>query len=362
MVIRNEVSEARVNAIAPRTPVGQLAGMGQSRPVLTRKQKAAIIVRLLSSEGTKLPLSELSDDQQTALAEAIAAMRVVDRATLYAVVEEFCTELEAVGLAFPGGLDGALKLLEGQISSSAATRIRRMASGTSRADPWERVAGLSADLLLPVLLEESIEVGAVMLSKLSVSKSAELLGKVPPERARRLAYAVSLTGNVAPETVLRIGAALAGQLDAAPSKAFETGPVERVGAILNFSPAATRDSVLKGLDEDDKVFADEVRKAIFTFANIPVRIEPRDIPKILRAVDQARLILALAGSKGDAEKTANFILANMSQRMAQNLRDEMANLGKVKEKDVEEAMNEIVAAIRELESKGEIFLVAEDGD
>ncbi len=351
-----------MNAIAPRKPLGHLAAPGFSRPGLTRRQKAAIIVRLLASQGLKLPLAELSDDHQTNLAEQIAAMKLIDRDTLHQVVEEFCTELEAVGLTFPGGLDGALSLLDGQLSSSAATRIRRMASGTSRADPWERIAGLSADLLLPVLLEESTEVGAVMLSKLSVAKSAELLGKIPGDKARKLAYAVSLTGNVAPETVQRIGLALAGQLDAVPPKAFDTGPVERVGAILNFSPAATRDEVLRGLEEDDKIFAEQVRKAIFTFTNIPSRIDPRDIPKILRAVDQARLVLALAGAKGDDEKAASFILSNMSQRMAQNLRDEMANLGKVKDKDVEEAMSEVVAAIRDLEARAEIFLVAEDSE
>lgn len=354
--------EARVNAIAHMKPLGQLAAPGRAPARLSRRQKAAIIVRLLASQGLKLPLAELSDDHQTSLAEQIAEMRLIDRDTLHEVVEEFCTELERVGLTFPGGIDGALSLLDGQLSNSAATRLRRMASGSSRADPWERIAGLAAEVLLPFVLEESTEVGAVMLSKLSVAKSAEILGKIPGEKARRLAYAVSLTGNVAPETVHRIGVALAAQLDAAPPKAFESGPVERVGAILNFSPAATRDAVLKGLEEDDQVFAEQVRKAIFTFTNIPARIDPRDIPKILRAVDQAKLILALAGAKGEDEKSATFILSNMSQRMAQNLRDEMANLGKVKEKDVEEAMGEVVSAIRELEANGEIFLVAEDGE
>lgn len=351
-----------MNAIAHMRPLGQLAAPGKLPGGLTRKQKAAIIVRLLSSEGLKLPLAELSDDQQTGIAELIAEMRLVDRDTLHQVIEEFSAELEKVGLTFPGGLDGALSLLDGQLSSSAATRLRRMASGSSRSDPWERIAGLSAQVLLPVLLEESTEVGAVMLSKLSVAKSAELMGKIPSEKARKLAYAVSLTGNVAPETVHRIGTALALQLDAAPPKAFESGPVERVGAILNFSPAATRDAVLRGLEEDDQQFAEQVRKAIFTFTNIPSRIEPRDIPKILRVVDQQRLILALAGAKGEDAKSAEFILSNISQRMAQNLRDEMAALAKLKEKDVEEAMGEVVAAIREMEKNGEIFLVAEEDE
>ncbi len=350
-----------MNAIAQMQPLGQLTGFGGSaRPVLSKKQKAAIIVRLLSAEGLKVPLTDLSEDQQTQLTEHIAAMKLVDKETLQEVVEEFCHELEAVGLAFPGGLDGALSLLDGQLSASAATRLRRLASGSSRADPWERLAGLNAQVLLPVIEAESTEVGAVVLSKLSVAKAAEILGKLPGEKARRIAYAVSLTGNVAPETVHRIGLALAQQLDAAPPKAFDTGPVERVGAILNYSPAATRDAVLKGLEEEDQVFAEQVRKAIFTFTNIPSRIDPRDIPKILRNVDQARLITALAGAKGEAEKAAEFILTNMSQRMAASLRDEMANLGKVKEKDAEEAANEVVNAIREMEASGEIFLVAED--
>nr|WP_245795056.1 FliG C-terminal domain-containing protein [Thioclava marina] len=358
-----------MNAIAPMA-LGKLTGPDihdDSAPSpgagsLSRRQKAAIIVRLLSSEGLKLPLSELSEDHQTALAEQVAELRLVDRDTLVSVVEEFCDALEAVGLAFPGGLDGALSLLDGQLSPAASTRLRRLASGSSRADPWERITGLSAELLLPVLEEESTEVGAVMLSKLSVAKAAELLGKLPGDKARRVAYAVSLTGNVAPETVLRIGQALASQLDARPAKAFDTGPVERVGAILNYSASATREAVLKGLEEEDFAFAEEVKKAIFTFANIPARIDPRDIPKILRTVDQARLVVALAGAKGPLEASAEFMLTNMSQRMAQNLRDEMANLGKVKDKDAEEAMGEIVGAIREMETAGEIFLVAEDGD
>jgi flagellar motor switch protein FliG len=101
-----------------------------------------------------------------------------------------------------------------------------------------------------------------------------------------------------------------------------------------------------------------VRKAIFTFSNIATRIDARDIPKILRNVDQAKLVTALAGAKGAAEKSVEFILSNISQRMAGSIRDEMKNLGKVKDKDAEEAQSAVVTAIREMESAGEIFLVA----
>ncbi|MBK5947422.1 flagellar motor switch protein FliG [Rhodobacter veldkampii DSM 11550] len=329
---------------------------------LTRRQKAAIIVRLLLAEGAQLPLAQLPDDLQTALTEQIASMKMVDRDTLSAVIEEFCDTLEAVGLAFPGGLDGALGLLDGHLSASAANRLRRMAGAAARTDPWDRIAALPAERLVPVLEEESTEVGAVMLSKLGVAKAADLLGRLPGDRARRIAYAVSLTGNVAPEMVLRIGQSLVTQLEAEPPKAFEAGPVERVGAILNFSAAATRDSVLEGLEQDDAAFAQEVRRAIFTFANIPDRVEARDIPKVLRAVDQALVVTALAGARGADAATAEFILANISQRLAAGLRDEVTNRGKVREKDAEEAMASVVAAIRTMEAAGELTLITAEED
>lgn len=309
------------------------------------------------SEGGQLPLQALPEHLQAALTEQIGLMRAVSRETLDAVIGEFSETLASIGLSFPGGIEGALSMLDGHISSNAASRLRRLAGASSKADPWERIALLAVERLIPVLEEESTEVGAVMLSKLSVAKAAELLGKLPGDRARRIAYAVSQTANIDPETVRRIGLSLAQQLDAVPPKAFDSGPVDRVGAILNYSAAATRDEVLKGLDETDAAFAEQVRKAIFTFTNIPARIEARDVPKIIRVVDQTVLVTALAAAQNDDAVAAEFLLANMSQRSAASLRDEVAERGKVREKDGEEAMTAIVGAIRELETAGELVLI-----
>lgn len=327
---------------------------------LSRKQKAAIIVRLLLSEGVALKLSDLPETMQTELAQQMSSMRFVDRITLKSVVDEFVGEIETVGLSFPSGLEGALSLLDGTIGADTAARIRKAQGFDRSADPWATIAGMDPALMLPILEEESDEVAAVVLSKLKVATSAALLGQIPGPRARKLAYAISLTGGIEPDVVDRIGRAVVDRIAAQPPRAFDDGPVERVGAILNFAPGATRDEVLTGLDEDDAGFAEEVRRAIFTFANIPERIDARDIPKIMRDVDQAILITALAGATGPLEPVAEFILAALSKRMADQIRDEMSNLGTVKPKDAEEAMNTIITAIRDLEGAGEILLILGD--
>lgn len=353
---QNGVALARITPVQRAVPAVRGPAVPRS---LNPKEKAAVIVRYLLSEGSTISITSLPDHMQAALAEQMGQMRLVDRTTLSAVLDEFLNELEQVGLAFPSGIEGTLSMMDGHISQTAASRLRRLAGASAKADPWDSLVQLPAETLLPVLTHESIEVAAVMLSKLPVPKAAELLGKLPGEKARRVAYAVSMTGNVHPDTVRRIGRALVTQLDTQPAKAFDTGPVERVGAILNVSPALTREDVLRGLEAEDAGFAEQVRRAIFTFVHIPVRVAPRDLPKVIRIVDQAVLITALAGTAGNAglEEAAEFIFANISQRMAQGLREEVAAKGKVKEKDADDAMSVVILAIRQLEGTGELVLV-----
>jgi len=338
---------------------GAPALVGDGRPKIKPKEKAAIIVRLMLAEGTPLKVNSLPEDMQTELTQQLGKMRRVSRETLKIVVEEFLGELEQVGLSFPGGLEGALSLMDGHMSVNAASRLRRLSGGNASVDPWERINAMSLERIVPVLEEESIEVCAVVLSKLPVPRAAELLAKLPGERARSVAYAVSLTGNVDPDTVHRIGLSLATQLDSQPLKAFDAGPGERVGAILNVAAASTRDDVLRGLIEADKDFAEVVKKNIFTFEHIKARLGPRDVPKVVRLVDQTLIVTALAYAMGvpDLVPSAEHVLANLSQRLTQTLKEEMTSRGKIKEKDAEEAMGAIVMAIRQLEGSGEVVLV-----
>lgn len=327
-------------------------------PALSRRAKAAIVVRLLLNEGTEIPLEELPEALQGQLTQQMGAMRTVDRNTLASVIEEFSEELAQVGLSFPKGMAGAIEALDGRISPQTAARLRKEAGVRQAGDPWARIRAQDLQDLLPVLETESIEIAAVMLAKLDVPKAAELLGMLPGHRARRITIAVSRTGSVTPDAVDRIGLSLASQLEDKPALAFAADPVKRVGEILNFSLAATRDDVLDGLDEADADFAQQVRRAIFTFANIPERIAPRDISKILRGVDQTQVVTALAGAGAvGLEDVSEYILSNLSKRMSDSLREEIAEAGDIKAKVAEAAMGDIIAAIRNLESTGDLQFV-----
>lgn len=344
-------------------PLADLPSFPSDSPALslTTKEKAAIVVRLLLSHGALPALSQLPESKQTELAIQIARMAPVDQETVHAVADEFANEIERIALSFPQGLDGALGLLDGFLSEGASKRLRKMAPADTRRNPWDEIEKVETERLVPVIENEAIEVAAVILSKISTGKAAQLLGLLPGDLARRIAIAITQTEGVSPTVVHRIGSSLAEQLDAKPITAFTDPAANRVGAILNYTPAAVRDNVLSGIEDEDEEFAKGVRAAIFTFAHISERIAPRDVPRIQRDIDPDDLTLVLAGAESDGDKASmDFILENISKRMAEGIRDEAAEKKDPDATEVEAAMLRIVGVIRNLEQQGEIFFVTRE--
>ncbi|SPJ26229.1 FliG C-terminal domain-containing protein [Palleronia abyssalis] len=331
---------------------------------LSRREKAAIVVRLLLAEGAKLPLMDLPETLQAELTNQICRMRFIDRNTLRDVVEEFASELDSVGMAFPGGLEDALKLLDGTISPDMAKRLRAQAGAFWGDDPWEMIATFDVPKLLELISVEGPEVGAVILSKLEVAKAAEVLGRLPGPDARRLTIAISETADIDPDTVRRIGAALAAQMQSETPRAFTAASVERLSAILDISAAPTRADILEGLDEEDAELAAKVRAAIFTFEDIPARISAKDVPNIAKMVNQADLVTALAGTAGDPKlaMVTKFFLSNLPGRLSEAIKREINDRGSPDPAEVETAQISIVKAIRLAADKKEITMIEKPAD
>ena len=330
---------------------------------LTRRQKAAIVVRFLMNEGADINLTQLPPALQANLTKEIAELRLVDRATLSQVIEEFANELDAVGFSSRGGLADALKLLDGKITPQTAKKLREDAGVRLFEDPWDRIKGLDIDELITLLDQETAEVAAVVLSKLNVPQAAKILAKMPGDRARRITYAISMTQSVTPLAVDRIGQCILAQIDNRPELAFTDEPENRIAAILTAADDALRDEVLTGLRDTDAALAERVERAVFTFENIPERIAQNDIPNAIRTVPQSDLIVAFAYARANGlSDIVHFILSALSKRMVDRIEQEMAELGKVTRKDGQAAIAMLVNGIQGQIDAGEIRFVTPDDE
>lgn len=325
---------------------------------LSQRQKAAIIVKLLVGGGVSMDDLDLDADAIWKITNAMTGLGVVGKDIVDGVTAEFIIEMERMGLVFERDIDGSLKSMEDQITADTLSEVKARQSGSAEASAWGYISKTESEVLARRIAAENPRVGSVILSKLSPTKSAEIVGLIAPESAESLLGAISKTTSIKPEIVSRIGIALAESLqDKGGVGAFEESAAERIGAILNMSPSQFRDDILGGFEKKDPEVAGQIRRLMFTFEDIPSRIVGRDISKILRGVDDETLVMALSGAATTAPEVRDFILSNISSRLAEQIQESIEERGAVKEKDADAAMTQVVIAIKELEKSGEITLV-----
>jgi flagellar motor switch protein FliG len=328
--------------------------IGAGRARLTQAQKAAIIVRLLVMGGADPGISSLPPAQQRRIVREMSALRLVDRETLARTVAEFSAELDAVGLHFPRAVDQLLCTLDGSLSREVVEALLSETGGDPAllgASAWERIGARDDESLLALVAGESDEVCAILLCRLPPSRAAALLAALPPERAETVSRALARTGGMDADAVARVGAALAGGSAAAGGG---TAAAERVAGILNAATSSLRAEVLARIEGTDPAFAEKVRAAVFGWENIPERLDARDVPKVLRALDGDAAIVAMAREPEGPVTT--FLLGAISSRLADQMREQMQEMGPPPRAEAEEATATIVATIRKLEEDATITL------
>jgi flagellar motor switch protein FliG len=141
---------------------------------------------------------------------------------------------------------------------------------------------------------------------------------------------------------------LSGSLAAGPGRDAHA----TMATIFNQLDRTTETRLMRSLEDVDKEAADRIRALMFTFEDLS-RIDAAGIQMLIRSAGNDRLPRAL---KGAGEPLRALFLANMSERSAKMLREEMQGMGPVRLKDVEEAQQFMVNMAKELAASGQITL------
>ncbi|MBL4874814.1 MAG: hypothetical protein JKY41_15900 [Rhodobacteraceae bacterium] len=324
---------------------------------ISKSHKAAILLSVLIKAGATPNLDDIATGSLKGIVDIMASFGEVDRRTVDLVILEFLSELQDFGLSMRGDLEDTLTSLKGHVSEKALENIRKAYVRSPSVDVWVRIASAEAAQLQTCLGDEHLQVAATVLSKIPSTLAAQVLGAMEPARARETMLTIINSRKISADIIELIGQSISDSLFSqdAPS-VFTTTPVERAGNIMNFAQSDIRDRLMEDFEVNDPATAEKIRKVMFTFADIPARVQPRDVSAITRTVDPEILLRALKNAPTEAE----FILSGLSTRIADQLREELSELEPVKKKDAEAAMNELIIGIRELESSGAITLITED--
>ncbi|TVQ62806.1 MAG: flagellar motor switch protein FliG, partial [Phycisphaerales bacterium] len=156
-----------------------------------------------------------------------------------------------------------------------------------------------------------------------------------------------------PEVIREVERGLESRLSNMLTQSMEkAGGVQAVAEILNLVDRTTEKQIMEGLESEDPELVEQIRRLMFVFEDI-LMVDDKGIQSVLKEVDNDELALGL---KTASEKLKNKIFANMSQRAAQLIKEDMEYMGPVRVSDVEAAQQRIVDIVRRLEDAGEIVI------
>jgi flagellar motor switch protein FliG len=226
---------------------------------------------------------------------------------------------------------------------------------------WQKLAKVSDDALADFLSREHPQTAAVVVSKFRPEHAARIVSRFEPELGREVILGLSRVASLDPHVVEAIGYTMgSGILATHAAGGKKSSPADRIGAIMNYTSPSVRDQILGQIETDQPEFAGEIRRKMFTLEDIPTRVPSRAVAAVVRSLNQATLLKALFVTRDSAPEIGEFILANISTRMAQQLREELGTITQVRRKDGERAQSEVIRIIRDLVASGEITLAEED--
>ena len=222
-------------------------------------------------------------------------------------------------------------------------------------DPRMAIQAATARDVARALRDEQPQTIAVMLSRLSPDKAAEVLRSLPGDTqvaASRLIARLDRIDREAAEEIERVIAARLGESGGEVDS--HINGVSQLAKILDHAGAATERRVVKGLSGSDPGLVESLRAPILAFEDI-VAVPAERLRATLAAVDVEELAVALRTAGGEvAEKVFACIPAQAGER----LREEMARIGPVRLSDVEIAQKIVLEAITDVEL-GEYLVAGE---
>ncbi|MEM8923634.1 MAG: flagellar motor switch protein FliG [Actinomycetota bacterium] len=321
---------------------------------MSAKRKAAIVLLRLGADQAAPLLKNLRRQELTEVIEEVATLGRVDVDLADAVLAEFVDASNADALP-TGDHELAFQMLESTFGTRQAREVMNELQGTANLEiPFQFLDNLEDTVIAENLNGEQPQTIALVLSHLTPEVAARIVSHMPGEIVVQIGLRLGMMERVASDVLAAVEDGLRHRFSAELEDTFldATGGVDSLVELLMLADQTVEEVIMAGLAEVDPDLANEIRAKMFVFPDL-VLLDDRQMQQVLRSVDMGRLPLAL---KGVPEDVRSKVLNNLSTRARENLLDEIELLGSVRMADVEDAQQEVLEIVRDLEEKGEIII------
>jgi flagellar motor switch protein FliG len=326
---------------------------------LSGAQKCAVLCLAVGPQEAAKILQQLSPEEVEQVSREIASMPAVSAEVVNAVVQEFQSVSQATRSVARGGVHYAQQVLEQALGQPRAQRVLERIQDQMVDTGLRRLKRAAPEVLVGILRGEHPQTIALILAHLDVRQAAGVVGEMDPELAADVLYRVARMEKISPEMLSLVEAGLSSKADVSLSQEMTlSGGPAAVAKLLNLSGTHLEKQLLEGLQQRSAEIATQVQSLMFVFEDL-LLLDGKGMQRLLREVETKELALAL---KAASDELKGHIKANMSERAAAALEEEIELLGPVRVRDVESAHARIIEAVRALEESGELLLRSREGN
>ncbi|PIQ97928.1 MAG: flagellar motor switch protein FliG [Nitrospinae bacterium CG11_big_fil_rev_8_21_14_0_20_56_8] len=323
---------------------------------LTGPEKAAALLMSLGEETAASVLSVLDEREIQTIGNYISSLGDVDINTMDSVTKEFHDLVEAgtggLGIA---GMDFLKSTLMKAMDPNKATEILNniTAPGEEMGGGLETVRMLEPRLIASFLTNEHPQTAAIVLAHLDPPVASLVVRELPEENRMEIVHRLATLERVAPGVIRELDEALQQEFRASGAvTGNKLGGIESAAHIMGSLDRATETAILTAMDEVDPDLANEIRNLRFTFEDI-LKIDDQGVQLVMKEVNQEDLLISL---KTASDQLKEKLFANMSERAAMMLKEDLESLGPTKISEVEKSQQKVIAICKKLEEEGKIVI------
>lgn len=320
-------------------------------------QRAAALLLVLGREHGAPIWEQLTVDEVKELSGAMAQLGRLPSGVVEHLLVQFSSEVSSMA-SLHGSYETTERLLGGILPGDKVREIMEDIRGPSGRTMWDKLSNVGEGVLASYLKNEYPQTVAVILSKLKPDHAARVLAELPRPFGVDVVTRMLRMDTVQKDVIQEVEQTLKSEFMSNLARSQRRDPHESMAEVFNAMDRATEEAMLGALDEKVPESAERIRALMFTFEDL-MNLLPAAIQAIVKNADKRMMALAL---KGAPQEMRQVFFGGMTERAANLMREDMANMGPVRARDCEEAQSGLVRLAKTLADKGEIVLVDPKSD
>ena len=314
-------------------------------------QKAATFMLAVGEEHASKLFAMMHEDEIRDISQAMASLGTVSASAVEDLAREFTDSLGQTG-NLVGTWETTERMLLRTLPRDRVSQIMEEIRGPAGRTMWDKLGNVNEAVLANYLKNEYPQTVAVVLTKVKAEHAARVLSMLPESFAMEVVMRMLRMESVQKEALEGVEKTLKAEFMSNLARAQRRDAHEMMAEIFNNLDRQSESRILAALEERNRDAAERIRSLMFTFDDL-VRLDGQGVQVLLRNVPKEQLILAL---KGASENLRDLFLKNMSERAGKMFKEDLAGLGPVRLREVDEAQAAVVVMAKDLAAQGQIVL------